>query len=181
VVVELAPGADPELPGLLAFRGYRIRQFQQVWLRELEGDLPEPLAQVRPIAPEEADLASRVVQAGFLDSDDVEARKSGPALAMTRAEGSTVFLAFVDGVPAGAGIVGIHAEVATLSGTSVLPRFRGRGLQRAMIHARLNHAREHGCVQACSATLPGTASQASLERAGFRVAYPKLELAKEKK
>ena len=35
VVVELTPGAAPELPGLLTSRGYRIRQFQQVWSRDL--------------------------------------------------------------------------------------------------------------------------------------------------
>lgn len=179
-VLELTPGADPELPALLAARGYRIRQFQQVWRRELGGELEKARAEVRPITPGQAGLAAAVVQAGFMDSEDVEAQDGGPALAMASAEGTTIFLAWVDGVPAGAGSVGLHGEVAALSGTSVLPRFRGRGLQRALIHARLAFARDQGCVLACSATLPGTASQANLERSGFRVAYPKLELVRER-
>jgi GNAT superfamily N-acetyltransferase len=179
VVVELTPGADPNLPGLLALRGYRIRQFQQVWMRDLEGPLPEVNGQVRPSLPEEAELSARLVQAGFLDSDDLETQDSPLALTMARAEGTQVFLAFVAGLPAGAGSVGIHGDVAALSGTSVLPKFRGQGLQRALVHARLAYARQCGCTIACSATLPGTVSQANLERTGFRAAYPKLELVRE--
>ena len=179
VVLELSPGADPELPALLAARGYRIRQFQQVWVRELE-ELPQGSGpDIRPILTGEEELVARLTMAGFLDSDDLAAQDPGPALAMAGAEGSTVFLARVEGSPAAAGSVGIHGDVAALSGTSVLPRFRGRGLQRGLVLARLAFARQQGCVLACSATLPGSASQANLARCGFRVAYPKLELVRE--
>jgi GNAT superfamily N-acetyltransferase len=179
VVLELTPGADPDLPALLAARGYRIRQFQQVWARG-----PEPLrdpggCEVRPVTAAQADLAARVVQAGFLDCDDLAAQEPGPALSMATAEATTVFLAWVDGRPAAAGAVGLHGDVAALSGTSVLPRYRGRGLQRALIAARLAFARDRGCTLAASATLPGGASQANLERCGFKVVYPKLEMVRD--
>ena len=177
-VLELTPGADPELPALLAARGYRIRQFQQVWVRALAELLQGPGPDHRPILPGEEELAARLAMAGFQDSDDLAAQNPGPALAMTRAEGSATFLARVDGSPAATGSVGIHGDVAALSGTSVLPRFRGRGLQRELVLARLAFARQRGCVLACSATLPSSASQANLEHCGFRVAYPKLELEK---
>lgn len=178
VVVELTPGADPDLPALLAARGYRIRQFQQVWVRDLRDAPSGDQGLARPARPGEVALAARVIQAGFLDSDDVAAQEPGLALAMARAEGSLLFLARTEGRPAGAGTLGIHGDVAVLSGTSVLPGARGRGLQRHLIQARLAWARSRGCTVACSATLPGTASQANLERCGFRVAYPKLELVK---
>jgi GNAT superfamily N-acetyltransferase len=98
--------------------------------------------------------------------------------ASTSTEGTTCFLALVAGEPAGGGTVAVSGDVAVLSGTAVLPRFRGRALQVALIRARLAHGRDRGCTLATSTTQPGTASQASLVRCGFRVAYPKLELVK---
>lgn len=43
---------------------------------------------------------------------------------------------------------------------------------------RLARARELGCEVAYSVTLPGTASRRNMERAGFRVAYPKVLMVK---
>lgn len=61
-------------------------------------------------------------------------------------------------------------------GTGVLPAHRGKGLQAALIRARLQLAIEHGCELAATSTHPGTDSQRKVERAGFRVAYPKAVL-----
>lgn len=179
--VELSAGADPSVAPLLAARGYRVHLFQQVWMRDLPAgeDLePRTALEVRPLRPGEEALFGKVVFAGFMETDDLDSVDPTPFAATTSAEGTTCFLAFADGVPLGAGTAGIAGDVATLSGTSVLPRFRGRGGQGALIRARLAFAREQGCVLAASATLPGTHSQVNLERAGFRVAYPKLELVK---
>lgn len=180
-VVELTAGADPSAAALLAARGYRIQAFQQVWMRDLapaEAFSLPPDAEIRPLRPGEEDLFTRVVFAGFSETDDLAAVDPSAFGASTSTQGTTCFLAFVDGRPAGGGTVAVSGDVAVLSGTAVLPRFRGRGLQGALIRARLAHGLAHGCVLATSATLPGTASQASLLRCGFRVAYPKLELVK---
>lgn len=177
VVLELSPGADPGLPGLLAARGYRIRAFQQVWHRsvQLPVELPIP-ANTHLQADPEPGLWAQVVMAGFQDRDVLDPGETAAFIDTLGAAGNQGFLAFVNGEAAGAATLGFQGEVAVLSGTSVLPRFRGRGLQKALIAARLASARQQGCPRACSASLPGTASQASLEGAGFRVAYPKLEL-----
>jgi GNAT superfamily N-acetyltransferase len=58
----------------------------------------------------------------------------------------------------------------------VLPAHRGRGLQVELVRARLAWATAQGCDLAASATEPGTASQRTLERCGFRAAYPKAVL-----
>ncbi len=179
--VELSAGADPSVAALLAARGYRVHMFQQVWLRDLSAgeDLEHRTElEVRPIHAGEEALFGKVVFAGFMETDDLDSVDPAPFAATTSAEGTTCFLAFLDGVPMGAGTVGLAGGVATLSGTSVLPSFRGRGGQGALIRTRLAFAWERGCTLAASATLPGTHSQANLERAGFRVAYPKLELVK---
>lgn len=66
-----------------------------------------------------------------------------------------------------------------LGGDAVLPRFRGRGLQKALIRARLWDAVAAGCDLATASTLPSTPSQRAYEACGFRVAYPKVEMARD--
>lgn len=88
------------------------------------------------------------------------------------------FIVEQGGEPAGGGILGVVEGVALLAGDSVLPQFRGRALQKALVRARLAKALELGCDVACAGTAPSTASQRSYEACGFRAAYPKLELAR---
>ena len=177
-VLELSPGADPSLWPLLAARGYRLQQFQQLWCRslaDLEATAPSPL--VRVAAPSEADLYNRIVCAGFLERDDWRDLEP-PFRTSLEVPDAWGFLAFVDGEPAGGGMLGIVDGVALLSGDGVIPCQRGRGLQKALIRARLMVARERGCDIACASTAPGTASQRSYERCGFNAAYPKVEMAR---
>src|SRR5512133_1602827 len=147
-ILELSPAADPALWPLLARRGYRLHQFQQLWVRALDGGEAPPSAAVRRAEPAEALLYNRVVCAGFLGRDDW--RKLEPPFEVPLdTSDAWGFLAFVDGEPAGGGMLGIVEGVALLSGDGVLPRYRGRGLQKALIHARLAFAWERGCALAC--------------------------------
>lgn len=178
VVLELSPGADPDLATLLALRGYRVRAFQQVWCRDLKGLMPKvlpPGTRVQ-VDPPDASLWAQVVMAGFQERDSLDPAEASAFIDTLGVPSNHACLAFVGEEPAAAGTLGVQGELGVLSGTSVLPRFRGRGLQRVLIQARLGLAASLGCRQVCSATLPLTASQANLERMGFRVAYPKLEL-----
>jgi GNAT superfamily N-acetyltransferase len=95
---------------------------------------------------------------------------------IARAEGSVPWLAFENGNPVGVALSSAEGGVAWLSGAGVLPPVRGHGLQGALVRARLGWAAARGCDVAASATEPGTASQRTLERCGFRVAYPKAVL-----
>jgi len=177
-VLELSPAADPGLWALLARRGYRLQMFQQLWVRALEAvEDPSPSPHVRPAEPREADIFNRVVAGGFSGQDDWRGLEPafGTPLGLPDAWG---FLAFVGEEPAGGGMLGIVDGVALLSGDGVLPRFRGRGLQKALIRARLAFARARGCDVACAGTEPSTASQRSYEACGFRAAYPKVEMAR---
>jgi len=181
VVLELSPAADPSLAGLLAARGYVLQSFQQVLARELDALISpswDPRVQIQIIRPGEMDLWHRVVQAGFQNQDELDPAEITAMGFSAEAVGNHFFLATVDGQPAGAAVLGCFQRVGVFSGTSVLPRFRGLGVQRALVVARLEWAQKEGCRRGCSAVLPGTSSQANLERCGFRVVYPKLELAK---
>ena len=177
-VLELSLAADPELWPLLARRGYRLHQFQQLWARPLEDAAwtTDP-AQTRVAEPAEADTYNRVVAGGFFERDDWRDFDPPFATPLGLAD-AWGFLAFVDGEPAGGGMLGIVDGVALLSGDGVIPRFRGRGLQKALIRARLTFSQARGCDVACAGTAPSTASQRSYEACGFRAAYPKVEMAK---
>ncbi len=177
-VLELSPAADPDLWPMLAQRGYRLHQFQQLWTRHLPGiPAPPALDSVRTAKVHEADLYNRIVCAGFMERDDW--RELDPLFNTSLdVQDAWGFLAFVDDKPAGGGMLGIVEGVALLSGSSVIPRFRGRGLQKALIRARLAFAGALGCDLACASTAPGTASQRSYEACGFRAAYPKVEMAR---
>jgi hypothetical protein len=78
-------------------------------------------------------------------------------------EHQTMYLARVDGVPAGASSMNAFARTAYLRGGVVLPQFRGRGVYRAMVAAR---------VAACERDVVTTAANAEtsapiLVRMGF--------------
>ena len=61
--------------------------------------------------------------------------------------GRHIVLATVDGVPAGSGTMTVFApDGARMNGGAVRPQFRGRGVYRAMVAARLQIARETGAA-----------------------------------
>ncbi len=181
--VELCPFADPGLPALLASRAYRVHEWQLVWARLVPS---EPLApppaglEVRRIRPGEEEAQVRAVLAAFLESETVP----DEAVAMLRpgafAGGHELFVALQDGEPVGGATLSWSDGVALVNGSGVRPAFRGRGVQGALIRARLGRARELGCEVAASSTLPGTPSRRNMQRHGFHVAYPKLLMLRER-
>jgi len=78
------------------------------------------------------------------------------------------FIAEIDGRPVATGSVHTHRSVGWLRAGSVLPEFRGRGLQRALIAARSDHARRIGCDIIGASTIEDGASARNVERLGFR-------------
>ncbi|HET6330789.1 MAG TPA: GNAT family N-acetyltransferase [Holophagaceae bacterium] len=178
-VLELSPGASEALWPLLAARGYRVHQFQQQLTHDLERiEDPDPAFEIRPIRTGESDLQSRVVGAGFFERDEWQ-EFDPPFTTPDGVADSLRYLAFIEGEPAGGATLGWNDGVAMLGGDAVLPRFRGRGLQKALIRVRLLAAKERGCDIATASTLPSTPSQRAYEACGFRVAYPKVEMARD--
>lgn len=175
--VELSAGADTGLHQRLTQRGYQLNAWQQVWMRNL-GDLSlEAPLNVRPIRPEEARLFARVVVAGFCERNELNTEGEDLFLAATEAQGNTCFLAFAGDEPVGGATLYLGSEgVGVLSGASVLPAHRGRGVQASLIAARLAFAQAKGCRRACSASAPFSVSGRNLQRHGFEAAYPKVEL-----
>ncbi|GAD99748.1 predicted protein [Paecilomyces variotii No. 5] len=66
-----------------------------------------------------------------------------------------------------------HGEVAHLYLDSTAAEYRGKGVHRAMIEARLFDAKQLGVGFASLATTPGSGSARNAEKAGFSLAYTK--------
>ncbi len=73
----------------------------------------------------------------------------------------------------GVGSVDLCADVAGLYGAKTLAQFRCRGVQSALIGARLAIGAAHGARVATLCSRPGGASERNALRLGFRVAYTK--------
>ena len=77
----------------------------------------------------------------------------------------------VDGAPAGIASARYADGVVQLCGAATAPAFRRRGVQRALLTARLAHAVAAGCELAVVTTSPASQSQANVMRVGFALGY----------
>ena len=110
-----------------------------------------------------------------LDGHEVPAEDRGPAEAAVRAwfgrPGWRLYLALVDGTPAGSAALTVDAGLGYLANAATLPAMRGRGCQTALLARRIADAAAAGCDTVASLAEFGTGSQRNLERAGLRVAF----------
>jgi len=176
--LELCPLADPTLMAQVRQRGFRLEGFSNIFYRELpEGFQPAPLPPEMHItlaAPDQAELWLQVTAEGFDGSDSPSPHTLDVVGPNFYSLGSSAFFAWVGGQPAGGGAMFPHEGVVELGGASTLLAYRRRGVQRALLEARLAAARQSGCDLAQVSAEPGGNSGRNIEHAGFRVAYTKV-------
>src|SRR5262245_50582168 len=185
VNIETCPLADMSLLTLLNARGYRPMEYSNVSVREVNaGDVaawPDSTSSVRVRSPREDEVEnySLVVIKSFLPDAELPTSLLNVFTSCFHAAGAYFFLAEIDGVPAGGGMMSIHQGVASFGGAGTLTEFRNRGVQMALLLARLAKAAEEGCDLAMVATMPGSGSQRNVERQGFRVVYTRTKFMRE--
>lgn len=181
--IELCPFAGIPLYEALAKREYRLVEVSNVLFRDLNhGDsfpAPPPDVVVRPALPEDEKLFTHTVAQGFAEIAPVTQPLLDVMEGFFHSEGNHSFLALVNGVAAGGASAFAFDGVAGMFGASTLPQFRGRGVQTALLSARLEWAVRHGCDLAKGITLPGSSSHRNHERLGFRVAYTRTKLVRQ--
>jgi len=125
---------------------------------------------IRPITPADgATVQSIHAQTGSLGADDDQANAWAHVYEMLATHPHrTVLLAELDGLPVAAASVHVSGKAGWLRGASVIPSARGRGIQRALISARVQLAREHECDLVGAWAEPGGPSAHNLERMGMR-------------
>ena len=173
-IVEVCPLADPTLLEALARRDFRLSAFEAELYQPLPAPKqrrPAPGVRVRAAKTKAeratwAELAAR----GFGDDKPAEADRLVSRTVSSRMD-ALHFIGYLDGEPAGTGMLYIAEGVARFGGDATLPAMRGRGVQSAVLAARLRVAARAGCDLAVIGASPGSTSQRNQERAGFRVAY----------
>ncbi len=174
VVHEVSPLAGIATLDLLCARGYRPIELSSVLHRPV--DRPSVKAQsavtVRVAGRDEAALWADVSARGWAHEHPelLDFFQQFGAIAFAR-EHSVQFIAELDGQPGAAGTLGLHDGVALFGGASTIPEMRRRGLQAALLEARMRYAFEHGCPLAMMVAEAGSQSQRNAERQGFRIAY----------
>ena len=81
------------------------------------------------------------------------------------------YTAFVDGEPAGEALLTRFDEVAYLAEASTVPRFRRKGIQRALITRRVADARAEGATTVFGSVQYGDQSWANMRAMGLREAF----------
>ena len=92
--------------------------------------------------------------------------------------GATRYIALHDGVVAGAASIRLADGIAQLTGAATAPAHRRRGVQTALLAARLVDAAAAGCDIAVVTTAPGSKSQENVQRRGFDLLYTRAILVK---
>ena len=178
VSVDLCPLADAGLLDALAARGYRATEFNNVLVKRLAGTGIVLAPRVRRAIAGEDDLWSHTVGCGFFEQKDLTTGEMDVGRAIFGMPGALCYLAVSEaGEPAGGAALAVRNGLATLFADSTIVGFRGGGLHRELISARLNEAIAEGCDLATASTLPGSGSQRNYERLGFEVVYTKVTLA----
>jgi GNAT superfamily N-acetyltransferase len=183
VQIDLCPLADPSLLALLKSHHYRLAGFQSVLVLPLDqpdgwATLPFEL-EVRQAAPQDAERWIRTTAQGFEDTEEPSPDALDILTPNFYSANATCYWALINGEPAGGGAMYHQEGVVELGGASTRPAFRRRGVQTALIRARLAAARALGCEFAVALTEPGSDSQRNLMRKGFELAYTKAILVKE--
>ncbi|MBX3363778.1 MAG: GNAT family N-acetyltransferase [Phycisphaeraceae bacterium] len=187
--LELHPFVPASFLQALAEANFTVRRFEHVLARPLDhaetcvplfqppGDLQ--LHELDPADSTTLEAITRIQAEGFLPvghtPDESLLETIRRALRLPRAR---TFYATLD-APGGerliAGCAGMESAppVAALYGAVVLPGFRRRGVQQALIAHRLNAGISMGCRVATIGSRPDIPTERNALRMGFTVAYSK--------
>lgn len=185
--IELCPFADETLIAGTAARGFVVRLFEMTFFRSLDPNQPvraphEPPAGLRIEAvnpQDEAGVRSFAMTciAGFMPpGQPVSEDMIESASRNVRHPRTVAAAAWLDGRMVGAGAMEVAGESCGLFGLSVVPEYRRRGIQQALIAWRLNEAARRGSRVAFIAGKPGEGTERNVRRMGFALAYTKVTL-----
>lgn len=190
VQVELAHLADPAIGALLTGRGYRLGSFENVLGLALPPAIERgtpPGVEIRRSGDGELGPWLDIVLDGFAhpDTQGVPTHEEFPRAVMdgaTRdmaAAGTVRYAAWLDGRMAGVASFRMDDGVAQLAGATTAPAYRRRGIQTALLTARLADAVAAGCDITVVTTQPGSKSQQNVQRQGFDLLYTRAVLIKQ--
>ena len=176
---EVSPLVEMQTMQLLIARGYHPVELTSVMYQPI-AELPSSNGRVhaRIAAAHEIERWAETSAEGWREFTEFAPMMRELGRVSASANGTVPFFAEIDGRAIATGAIAIHDGVAVLAGASTIPEERRQGAQRALLEARLRHARAQGCDLAMMCALPGSASQRNAERQGFRIAYTRIKWGK---
>lgn len=179
VQVELSNLADPQIGAVLTGRGYRLVSFENVLGTRPAAEPGVPGVRVDKAGADELQAWVDVVVDGFAhpDTEGVPSHEEFPqdvlaaAVRDMVAAGAVTYLARCQDTIAGGASMRITDGIAQLTGAATAPAFRRRGVQSALLSARLSDAHAAGADIAVVTTSPGSRSQQNVQRKGFQLLY----------
>lgn len=169
------PFAMADAWNMLFEAGARLQSFESVLFRQTgHFDAANLDVEVEEIGPDGLDLWGRVSTEAFFGPEPPPFADDLAAL-LKAVPDHRRFVAYVDREPAATASLVERRGFAFLGGAAVLPEFRGRGIQRALISHRMLAASER-CHTAFVEALPGSVSQRNAEQLGFRLGFSQASL-----
>lgn len=175
--IELCPLVGNDLAMALSQRGYLVSELNNVHFMNLNDYRltdSDHTFEVRQVAKDELDQwANRVALGfGYLEAQEQFAH-------YVRLKSVTAFAVYDKAQIVAGATVAIHGNVADLGVTSTLPTHRGKGLQKLLLHARLNFIKNHGLSLGIVTTEPGSVSELNVQKVGFHCAYTRVKFTKD--
>ena len=146
------------------------------WAKVYRDSTPETLSstdlRIERVSPEHADIFGKVAHTGFSQPETL-----APLMSSTvGAPGWIHYLAWDGDTPAGVSALRVKDDIGWLGVGAVLPEFRRRGGQGALMSQRINDAHDLGCKWIITETGQDTSEKPNpsfhnMIRTGFKVAY----------
>ena len=170
--IELASVVDWSLIRLLSQGGYRLIRFRNIYAQVVGApDITgSNVAEIHEVDASNAADWSTTLLDGFGYTTDADRNRVETWNRMLRTVSElTALVAVMDGRAVGSASVMVLGSTAVLGGAATLPAFRRRGVQQALIKARLALAARAGCELAVVTADPGSNSGRNAERTGFQL------------
>ncbi len=168
--MNISPYTSPHLFPLMAERGYAVDHFETILVMEVP-----PNRQPRQV-PEgvKIEVIEGLSEEWLQTSADGwgEPAENTTSRIMSVIPDTRRYLARVDGKAAAIGAMTFFDELVVFAGGATLPKFRGRGIQRALYERRMLDAGAGSLVTVTC--IPGTSSHRNAQRVGFSPIYSNL-------
>lgn len=175
VNIELSPLCGSNIAELLSKKGYKITEFNNISYMKLDNYYTNDEAKNIFIV-EKKNLAiwAERIAIGF----------GHPAAASqfnmyANSKDVIPFCYLIDDEIAAGGTIAIHGKICDLGVTSTMPQYRGKGLQKSLLQARLAYAKTQGVKTALVTTEPGSISDINVQKTGFKTAYTRIKFSKQ--
>jgi hypothetical protein len=170
--VELAPHVDPLVIHALRDHGFKPADRKAVLYGFAYPRPPsDPTIEVSNVTRANLDLFLDTLNQGFGTPPDMLSGARRNQSFWCDIPHWRLYLAMLDGQPAGAAVLSITDDVAYLAASSTMPALRRRGVHEALISRRLADAAAANCKLATGQAVFDTPSHRNQERAGLQLAH----------